>query len=71
MRIPVEVALHGGEPQLPQSEPCEDACRSREWATGWTGIPKDLHGWQTQHWSLPNSMKALSWCTTRRDSNYA
>ena len=54
MRIPVEVALHGGEPD----------CRNRTLhkmfrfvgvgEQAGTGIPKILHGWQTQHWSPPN-----------------
>ncbi len=53
MRIPIETALHGGEPD----------CRNRilhkmfrlvglgEQAG--TGIPKILHGWKSQHWCLP------------------
>ncbi len=54
MRIPVEVALHGGEPD----------CRNRTLhkmfrfvgvgEQAGTGIPKILHGWQSQHWSPPN-----------------
>lgn len=53
MRIPVEVALHGGEPD----------CRNRTLhkmfrfvgvgEQAGTGIPKILHGWQTQHWNPP------------------
>lgn len=53
MRIPVEVALHGGEPD----------CRNRTLhkmfrfigvgEQAGTGIPKILHGWQSQHWSPP------------------
>jgi ATP-dependent DNA helicase RecG len=53
MRIPVEVALHGGEPD----------CRNRTLhkmfrfvgvgEQAGTGIPKILHGWQSQHWNPP------------------
>lgn len=53
MRIPVEVALQGGEPD----------CRNRTLhkmfrlvgvgEQAGTGIPKILHGWQTQHWNPP------------------
>jgi len=53
MRIPVEVALQGGEPD----------CRNRTLhkmfrfvgvgEQAGTGIPKILHGWQSQHWSPP------------------
>lgn len=53
MRIPVEVALHGGEAD----------CRNRTLhkmfrlvgvgEQAGTGIPKILHGWQTQHWNPP------------------
>ncbi len=53
MRIPVEVALLGGEPD----------CRNRTLhkmfrfvgvgEQAGTGIPKILHGWQTQHWNPP------------------
>jgi ATP-dependent DNA helicase RecG len=53
MRIPVEVALHGGEPD----------CRNRilhkmfrlvgVGEQAGTGIPKILHGWQSQHWNPP------------------
>lgn len=53
MRIPVEIALHGGEPD----------CRNRTLhkmfrfvgvgEQAGTGIPKILRGWQTQHWSPP------------------
>lgn len=53
MRIPVEVALMGGEPD----------CRNRTLhkmfrlvgvgEQAGTGIPKILHGWQTQHWNPP------------------
>jgi ATP-dependent DNA helicase RecG len=53
MRIPVEVALHGGEPD----------CRNRTLhkmfrfvgvgEQAGTGIPKIIHGWQTQHWNPP------------------
>jgi hypothetical protein len=53
MRIPVEVALKGGEPD----------CRNRTLhkifrlvgvgEQAGTGIPKILHGWQSQHWSPP------------------
>jgi ATP-dependent DNA helicase RecG len=54
MRIPVEVALHGGEAD----------CRNRTLhkmfrlvgvgEQAGTGIPKILHGWRTQHWNPPN-----------------
>ena len=54
MRIPVEVALQGGEPD----------CRNRTLhkmfrfvgvgEQAGTGIPKILHGWQSQHWRPPN-----------------
>lgn len=53
MRIPVEVALQGGEPD----------CRNRTLhkmfrfvgvgEQAGTGIPKILHGWRTEHWSPP------------------
>jgi predicted HTH transcriptional regulator len=53
MRIPVEVAILGGEPD----------CRNRTLhkmfrfvgvgEQAGTGIPKILHGWQTQHWNPP------------------
>jgi len=53
MRIPVEVALQGGEPD----------CRNRTLhkmfrfvgvgEQAGTGIPKILHDWQTQHWKPP------------------
>ena len=53
MRIPVEIALQGGEPD----------CRNRTLhkifrfvgvgEQAGTGIPKILHGWQSQHWSPP------------------
>jgi ATP-dependent DNA helicase RecG len=53
MRIPVEVALQGGEPD----------CRNRTLhkmfrlagvgEQAGTGIPKILHGWQAQHWNPP------------------
>jgi predicted HTH transcriptional regulator len=53
MRIPVEVALQGGEPD----------CRNRTLhkmlrfvgvgEQAGTGIPRILHGWQTQHWNPP------------------
>lgn len=53
MRIPVEVALQGGEPD----------CRNRTLhkmfrlvgvgEQAGTGIPKILHGWETQHWNPP------------------
>lgn len=53
MRIPVEVALLGGEAD----------CRNRTLhkmfrmvgvgEQAGTGIPKILHGWKSQHWSLP------------------
>lgn len=53
MRIPVEVALQGGEPD----------CRNRTLhkmfrfvgvgEQAGTGIPKILQGWQTQHWNPP------------------
>ncbi len=53
MRIPVEVALHGGEPD----------CRNRTLhkmfrlvgvgEQAGTGIPKILHGWRSQHWNPP------------------
>jgi predicted HTH transcriptional regulator len=53
MRIPVEIALQGGEPD----------CRNRTLhkmfrlvgvgEQAGTGIPKILHGWQTEHWSPP------------------
>jgi ATP-dependent DNA helicase RecG len=53
MRIPVEAALHGGEPD----------CRNRTLhkmfrfvgvgEQAGTGIPKILHGWQSQHWNPP------------------
>jgi predicted HTH transcriptional regulator len=53
MRIPVEVAIHGGEPD----------CRNRTLhkmfrfvgvgEQAGTGIPKILYGWQTQHWNPP------------------
>ncbi len=53
MRIPVEVALQGGEPD----------CRNRTLhkmfrlvgvgEQAGTGIPKILHGWQSQHWNPP------------------
>jgi ATP-dependent DNA helicase RecG len=53
MRIPVEVALLGGEPD----------CRNRTLhkmfrfvgvgEQAGTGIPKILHGWRTQHWNPP------------------
>jgi len=53
MRIPVEVALHGGEPD----------CRNRTLhkmfrfvgvgEQAGTGIPKILHGWNSQHWNPP------------------
>jgi len=53
MRIPVEVALHGGEAD----------CRNRTLhkmfrfvgvgEQAGTGIPKILHGWQSQHWNPP------------------
>lgn len=53
MRIPVEIALKGGEPD----------CRNRTLhkmfrfvgvgEQAGTGIPKILHGWQSQHWSPP------------------
>ena len=53
MRIPVEVALQGGEAD----------CRNRTLhkmfrlvgvgEQAGTGIPKILHGWQAQHWNLP------------------
>lgn len=53
MRIPVEVALQGGEPD----------CRNRTLhkmfrlvgvgEQAGTGIPKILHGWRSQHWNLP------------------
>lgn len=53
MRIPVEVALLGGEPD----------CRNRTLhkmfrfvgvgEQAGTGIPKILRGWQSQHWNLP------------------
>lgn len=54
MRIPVEVALQGGEPD----------CRNRTLhkmfrfvgvgEQAGTGIPKILHGWSSQHWNPPN-----------------
>ena len=53
MRIPVEVALQGGEPD----------CRNRNLhkmfrfvgvgEQAGTGIPRILQGWQSQHWSPP------------------
>lgn len=53
MRIPVEVALHGGESD----------CRNRTLhqmfryvgvgEQAGTGLPKILRGWQSQHWSPP------------------
>jgi ATP-dependent DNA helicase RecG len=53
MRIPVEIALQGGEPD----------CRNRTLRKMFrfvgvgeqagTGIPKILHGWQSQHWNPP------------------
>lgn len=53
MRIPVEVALQGGEPD----------CRNRTLhkmfrlvgigEQAGTGIPRILHGWQSQHWNPP------------------
>ncbi|MDF7798704.1 putative DNA binding domain-containing protein [Pontiellaceae bacterium B1224] len=53
MRIPVEIALLGGEPD----------CRNRTLhkmfrfigvgEQAGTGIPKILHGWQSQHWNPP------------------
>ncbi len=53
MRIPVEVALQGGEPD----------CRNRTLhkmfrfvgvgEQAGTGIPKILHGWSSQHWNPP------------------
>jgi len=53
MRIPVEVALHGGEPD----------CRNRNLhkmfrfvgvgEQAGTGIPRILQGWNAQHWSPP------------------
>lgn len=53
MRIPVEIALLGGEPD----------CRNRTLhkmfrfvgvgEQAGTGIPKILRGWQSQHWNLP------------------
>jgi ATP-dependent DNA helicase RecG len=53
MRIPVEVALQGGEPD----------CRNRTLhkmfrlvgvgEQAGMGIPKILHGWRSQHWNLP------------------
>ena len=53
MRIPVEIALQGGEPD----------CRNRTLhkifrfvgvgEQAGTGIPKILYGWQTQHWNPP------------------
>lgn len=53
MRIPVEIALKGGEPD----------CRNRTLhkmfrfvgvgEQAGTGIPKILHGWRSQHWSPP------------------
>ena len=59
MRIPVEVALQGGEPD----------CRNRTLhkmfrlvgvgeQTG-TGIPKILYGWRLQHWSPPDLYDSL------------
>jgi ATP-dependent DNA helicase RecG len=53
MRIPVEVALHGGEPD----------CRNRNLhkmfrfvgvgEQAGTGIPRILQGWHSQHWNPP------------------
>jgi predicted HTH transcriptional regulator len=53
MRIPVEVAIQGGEAD----------CRNRTLhkmfrlvgvgEQAGTGIPRILHGWRTQHWNLP------------------
>ncbi|MFC7420494.1 RNA-binding domain-containing protein [Iodobacter arcticus] len=53
MRIPVEVALHGGEPD----------CRNRNLhkmfrfvgvgEQAGTGIPRILQGWDSQHWNPP------------------
>lgn len=53
MRIPVEVALHGGEPD----------CRNRNLhkmfrfvgvgEQAGTGIPRILQGWNSQHWNPP------------------
>jgi ATP-dependent DNA helicase RecG len=53
MRIPIEVALHGGEPD----------CRNRflhqmfrfigVGEQSGMGVPKILDGWRSQHWSLP------------------
>lgn len=53
MRIPIEVALQGGEPD----------CRNRTLhkmfrfvgvrEQAGTGIPKILHGWRSQHWNPP------------------
>lgn len=53
MRIPIETALHGGEPD----------CRNRNLhkmfrlvglgEQAGMGIPKILHGWRSQHWALP------------------
>jgi predicted HTH transcriptional regulator len=53
MRIPVEVAIQGGEPD----------CRNRTLhkmfrfvgvgEQAGTGIPKILHGWNSQHWNPP------------------
>jgi len=59
MRIPVEIALQGGEPD----------CRNRTLhkmfrlvgvgeQTG-TGIPKILYGWRLQHWSPPDLYDSL------------
>ena len=60
MRIPVEVALHGGEPD----------CRNRTLhkmfrfvgvgEQAGTGIPKILHGWQSEHWSPPNLHESVT-----------
>jgi predicted HTH transcriptional regulator len=59
MRIPVEVALAGGEPD----------CRNRTLhkmfrfvgvgEQAGTGIPKILHGWQSQHWNPPKLYESV------------
>jgi ATP-dependent DNA helicase RecG len=53
MRIPVETALQGGEPD------CRNRTLHRMFRfvgvgeQAGTGIPKILHGWQSQHWNPP------------------
>jgi predicted HTH transcriptional regulator len=60
MRIPVEVALHGGEPD----------CRNRNLhkmfrlvgvgEQAGTGIPRILQGWHSQHWNPPKLYESTS-----------